>query len=73
MRCTPTEILRGPGHGRRLLEAPEAEAQVRGCHCVWLDSYTFQAPTFYQFGYEVFGMLPDDPAPHRRVFLTKTL
>jgi len=40
---------------------------------VWLDSYTFQAPTFYQFGYEVFGMLPDDPAPHRRVFLTKTL
>src|SRR5258707_8783235 len=68
------EDLRGRGHGRRLLAAAEAEARVRGCHRVWLDSYTFQAPTFYQqFGYEVFGQLPDYPAPHGRVFLTKTL
>jgi GNAT superfamily N-acetyltransferase len=68
------EDLHGRGHGRRLLEAAEAEARVRGCRRVWLDSYTFQAPTFYQqFGYEVFGQLQDYPAPHGRVFLTKTL
>ena len=68
------EDLRGRGHGRELVEAAEAEARARGCMRVWLDSYTFQAPTFYQrLGYEVFGSLQDYPAPHGRVFLTKTL
>jgi GNAT superfamily N-acetyltransferase len=68
------EDLRGRGYGRRLLEAAEDEARVRGCQRVWLDSYTFQAPTFYQrLGYEVFGSLEGYPAQHSRVFLTKTL
>jgi ribosomal protein S18 acetylase RimI-like enzyme len=66
--------LRGRGHGRRLIEAAEAEARARRCQHVWLDSYTFQAPTFYQrLGYQVFGTLQDYPPPHGRVFLTKTL
>src|SRR5262252_9566799 len=52
------EDLRGRGHGRRMLEAAGAEARKRGCEHVWLDSYTFQAPTFYrQFGYQAFGSL----------------
>jgi GNAT superfamily N-acetyltransferase len=68
------EDLRGQGHGRRLVESAEAEARARGCRRVWLDSYTFQAPGFYQrLGYQVFGVLHDYPAPHGRVFLTKTL
>ena len=68
------EDLRGQGHGRRLVEAAEAEARARGCQRVWLDSYTFQAPTFYQqLGYQVFGTLDGYPAPHGRVFLTKAL
>jgi ribosomal protein S18 acetylase RimI-like enzyme len=68
------EDLRGRGHGRRLIEAAEAEARTRRCQHVWLDSYTFQAPTFYQrLGYQVFGTLQDYPPPHGRVFLTKTL
>jgi len=66
--------LRGRGHGRRMLEAAGAEARKRGCEHVWLDSYTFQTPTFYrQFGYEVFGSLDGFPPPHKRVFLTKAL
>jgi GNAT superfamily N-acetyltransferase len=68
------EDLRGQGRGRRLVEAAEAEARARGCRRVWLDSYTFQAPAFYQrLGYQVFGTLQGYPTPHDRVFLTKTL
>jgi GNAT superfamily N-acetyltransferase len=68
------EDLRGQGYGRRLVETAEAEARTRGCHRVWLDSYTFQAPAFYQrLGYHVFGTLSGYPAAHDRVFLTKTL
>ena len=68
------EELRGQGYGRRLVETAEAEARARGCHHVWLDSYTFQAPAFYQrLGYEVFGILRGYPPPHDRVFLTKKL
>src|SRR5438105_8448163 len=68
------EDLRGRGHGRHLIAAAEAEARARGCGHVWLDSYTFQAPAFYeQLGYEVFGELQDYPPPHNRVFLTRTL
>lgn len=68
------EDLRSQGHGRRLIEAAEAEARARGCKHVWLDSYTFQAPAFYQqLGFEVFGLLQGYPAPHGRVFLTKAL
>ena len=68
------EDLRSQGRGRQLVEAAEAEARARGCQHVWLDSYTFQAPGFYQrLGYEVFGVLHGYPAQHDRVFLTKTL
>ena len=68
------EDLRGRGHGRHLIAAAEAEARARGCGHVWLDSYTFQAPAFYeQLGYEVFGVLQSYPSPHNRVFLTRTL
>jgi len=68
------EDLRGQGRGRQLVEAAEAEARVRGCQRVWLDSYTFQAPAFYQkLGYQAFGVLHGYPTPHDRVFLTKPL
>jgi GNAT superfamily N-acetyltransferase len=66
--------LRGRGLGRRLIEAAEQEARARGCHRVWLDSYTFQAPGFYErLGYEVFGTLDGYPEMEDRVFLTRTL
>ena len=69
-----SEDLRGQGLGRELLQAAEAEARRRGCHHVWLDSFSFQAPAFYQhLGYEIFGTLEDYPASHQRVFLTRSL
>ncbi len=56
-----------------LLWLPE-RLRGRGCRGVWLDSFAFQAPGFYQrLGYRVFGALDDYPPGHRRFFLCKDL
>ena len=66
--------LRGRGYGRRLLTLAENEARQRGAKNAYLDTFSFQAPEFYeQLGYEVFGELQDYPAGHQRYFFTKKL
>jgi GNAT superfamily N-acetyltransferase len=68
------EDHRGKGLGRALLQAAEREAIARGSRYALLDSYSFQAPGFYQkFGYHVFGQLADFPGPHQRFYLWKHL
>ncbi|MEI4470794.1 GNAT family N-acetyltransferase [Frigidibacter sp. MR17.24] len=68
------EALRGQGVGRDLIARAEALARARGCRGIWLDTFGFQAPGFYQgLGYEVFGRLPENPRGHDRVFLRKML
>jgi GNAT superfamily N-acetyltransferase len=68
------EDLRGQGYGTQLLQAAEQEARRRGCHQVVLESYSFQAPDFYQqHGYEVFAVLEDHPRGHRNYYLRKHL
>ena len=42
------EESRGDGLGARLLEAFEDEARARGCTHVFVTSFTFQAPGFYE-------------------------
>ncbi len=42
------ETDRGAGLGARLLEAFEEEAGTRGCTHVFVTSFTFQAPGFYE-------------------------
>ncbi len=68
------EELRGHGHGHRLLMQIEDEARKRGARNVFLDTFSFQAPDFYQrYGYQIFGELKDFPPGHQRYFLTKQL
>jgi GNAT superfamily N-acetyltransferase len=61
------EEARGAGLGARLLAEFEAEARARGCTPVFVTSFTFQAPGFYErHGYrEIFrweGVPTDDAA-----------
>ena len=68
------EELCGQGYGQRLLTLAEDEARRRGAARAYLDTFSFQAPDFYQrHGYEVFGELTDFPRGHQRYFLTKQL
>ncbi len=68
-----SEPLRGQGLGRRLIQAAESRALERGCHSVWLDTFSFQAPGFYRrLGFEQFGEL-DWSAEHKRLFFYKRL
>jgi GNAT superfamily N-acetyltransferase len=65
--------LRGRGIGRRLLAAIEAEAARRGCTRAALDSYSWQAPGFYErLGYRRFATL-DYPNGTSRHWFVKEL
>ena len=65
---------RGAGHGRRLIAATEREALRRGCHHARVDTYSFQAPGFYErCGYARVATLHDFPRGHQRHFYAKAL
>lgn len=69
-----TEARRGQGLGARLMEAAESEARRRGCQGLWVSTYSFQAPAFYERqGFEKFGEIDDFPKNHRRLFYKKPL
>jgi ribosomal protein S18 acetylase RimI-like enzyme len=69
-----SERHRGNGWGSSLMRTAEAEARERGVHHVYLDSFSFQAPAFYEkLGYREFGRLKDFPAGYDRVWMTKAL
>ncbi|MBV9569211.1 MAG: GNAT family N-acetyltransferase [Hyphomicrobiales bacterium] len=68
------EDQRGKGLGTALLKEAEGKARERGCIGVWLLSFSFQAPKFYQrHGYRPFGTIADYPPGHDCTYLMKRL
>jgi GNAT superfamily N-acetyltransferase len=68
------EDLRGSGFGEKLLKRTEEEAAKLGARHAFLDTFTFQAPGFYEKnGYTAFGKLNDFPPGHQRIFYEKDL
>jgi len=66
--------VRGVGVGSHLMSTIEAQARDRECSRAWLDTFSFQAPGFYEsIGYQRFGELPDFPPGSLRHFLWKPL
>ncbi len=68
------EEWRSKGYGTRLLDAAETEAVARGCHQVYLNTHSFQAPDFYpKFDYRAVGVLDDYPLGSNLIFFRKRL
>ncbi|WP_316357241.1 GNAT family N-acetyltransferase [Devosia sp.] len=68
------EHLRGQGLGAELIGRAEAVAREAGCTGIWLDTFSFQAPGFYEkLGYTEFGTLADYPPGFTRHYLHKQL
>jgi GNAT superfamily N-acetyltransferase len=68
------ERYRGDGAGGRLLRAAEAEALAAGCTDAVIDTFSFQARSFYEHhGYTVYATLEGFPPGHRQFFFHKRL
>ncbi len=65
---------RGQGIGTAMMALAEEEARRRGCTGIWLDTFTFQAPGFYQkLGFTEVGRIADHPPGQARIFYAKRL
>lgn len=65
---------RGAGIGSRLIEEAERRAWRRGSRLIHLNTYSFQAPGFYEkHGYQRFGVMSGSPQGERRHFYVKRL
>jgi ribosomal protein S18 acetylase RimI-like enzyme len=68
------ERFRGQGYGRALLDAMVTEAQRRGVSRVWVSSYDFQAPEFYErAGFKRMAEFDGWPEGRVNVILCKSL
>ena len=68
------ENLRGRGIGTELMRRAEASLEARGGEIVFLSTWSFQAPGFYEkLGYSPFGMLEGLPPGGSRTWYFKRL
>ncbi len=68
------ETLRGKKWGGLLLNMAEKEAIKRGCSVAYTDTFTWQAPKFYEKqGYKLYGKLKDFPKDNSLLYYAKNL
>ena len=68
------EEFRGQGIGSQLLRQAESEAKKKNCRYAFVNTYQFQAPTFYQKqGYKEVFTLKDYPYAGQRHYYQKDL
>ena len=69
-----SETLRGKNIGSEILQQAEKTAKERGCKYAFLDTFSFQAPLFYQkHGYREVFALEEYPLTGKRYYFTKNL
>jgi GNAT superfamily N-acetyltransferase len=65
---------RGAGLGSKLIQEAERQARRRGSRLIHLNTYSFQAPRFYEEqGYRRFGSIAGSPKGASRHFYVKHL
>ena len=68
------EDLRGQGIGSQLLQQAESEAKKKNCRFAFVNTYQFQAPSFYQkHSYKEVFTLKDYPYTGQRHYYQKEL
>lgn len=69
------ESLRGEGYGEKLLDYIEKTARENNCRLIQLDTFSFQAPDFYQkYGYQIVGIIEEHPTKDfQQYYLEKRL
>ena len=68
------EELRVKGYGSVLLNETERIAKEKGCKLIHLDTFGFQSKDFYiKHGYDIFGILENCSAEHKRYYMKKDL
>lgn len=66
--------LRGAGWGRKLFQRVDAVAAAWGCRTIVLDTYTFQAPEFYQkIGFHRLAAVAGYPGGIMKIYMIKHL
>lgn len=78
--CVTIEYLyveekhRGRGYGSQLLERIEQQARAAGAKRIFLNTFSFQAPAFYEkHGYQLFAKLKPAMANYNQYFFQKLL
>ena len=66
--------FRHDGLGKQLMAEAENIAREKNCVYMHLNTFSFQAPDFYQkLGFKIVGELEDFPPGHSKIWLRKTL
>lgn len=68
------ESMRGQGLGQKLTEMAETEGVKRGCTFAYTNTFTWQAPGFYEkLGYALYGKLENFPEGNALSYYRKSI